>query len=80
MLVEDSEPARDGHAPGDRPRELPRRIPGAQTHIARTELVILIQEIERMQARFAHRNNTGWVHACDTLLGNCRKLLGDGGS
>jgi hypothetical protein len=38
-----------------------------------------MQEIERMQSRFARRNNTGWVRACDTLLGNCRKLLSDQG-
>jgi hypothetical protein len=44
----------------------------------RSEIVVLMQEIERMQARFARRNNTGWVHACDTLLCDCRKLLAGG--
>jgi hypothetical protein len=49
----------------------------SQEPLSRSEIVILIQEIERMQARFASRNNTGWVSACDTLLGNCRKLLAE---
>jgi hypothetical protein len=44
----------------------------------RSEIVVLMQEIERMQARFVRRNNTGWVRACDTLLGDCRKLLSGG--
>lgn len=45
--------------------------------LRRSEIVVLIQEIERMQTRFAHRNVTGWVRACDVVLGNCRKLLLD---
>jgi hypothetical protein len=58
-------PARGGEGP-------------SQSPLSRGEIVILIQEVERMQTRFANRNNTSWVRACDTLLGNCRKLLAEG--
>jgi hypothetical protein len=76
-----SEPVRNGRQTGG---ELPRaRLPAHSSAkpLGRGEIVVLIQEIERMQARFARRNNTGWVQACDTLLGDCRKLLesGEGG-
>jgi hypothetical protein len=60
----------------------PEPAPGSdglsQSPIGDDEVVILIQEIERMRTRFADRNNTVWVRACETLLHNCRKQPAEG--